>query len=155
MAALLAVDLGLKTGLALFGDDGRLRWYRSRHFGNHTALKRALPHLLRDGQDLAWIILEGGGALAQLWEQFATRSGVATRLVAAETWRRLLMYPREHRSGREAKRRAAALARRVIEWSEAPRPTALRHDTAEAILLGLWGVVDVGWLPAVPIELRH
>lgn len=30
MSALLAVDLGVKTGLALYGQDGRLLWYRSQ-----------------------------------------------------------------------------------------------------------------------------
>lgn len=155
MAALLAVDLGLKTGLALFGEDGRVRWYRSQHFGNSGALKRAAQHLLRDSPDLAWIFLEGGGTLADVWQHQAQRQNVATRLVAAETWRQALLYPREQRCGRDAKQRAAELARRVIAWSAAPRPTALRHDTAEAILLGLWGVIDVGWLPAVPAELRR
>jgi hypothetical protein len=29
---ILAVDLGLKTGIALFGDDGKLRLYRSKNF---------------------------------------------------------------------------------------------------------------------------
>ena len=37
---LLAVDLGLRTGLAAFGDDGRLRWYRSQHFGSTASLRR-------------------------------------------------------------------------------------------------------------------
>ena len=46
------------------------------------------------------------------------------------------------------------LARRVIEWSNAPRPTSLRHDAAEAILIGLWGVLQAGQLPRLPTELR-
>jgi hypothetical protein len=45
------------------------------------------------------------------------------------------------------------LARRVIAWSEARRPTSLRHDAAEAILTGLWGVLEVGWLDSLPEEL--
>ena len=47
-----------------------------------------------------------------------------------------------------------AAARRVIEWSGAPRPTSLRHDAPEAVLIGFWGVLEVGWLDAVPPELR-
>jgi len=56
---------------------------------------------------------------------------------------------------KEAKRtlRALLAARRVVEWSDAARPTSLRHDAAEAILIGLWGVIDVGWLPGVPKAL--
>ena len=34
-------------------------------------------------------------------------------------------------------------------------PTALRHDTAEAILLGLWAVVELGWLERIPPEVRR
>jgi hypothetical protein len=50
------------------------------------------------------------------------------------------------RSGTQAKDVADRLARRVIEWSAAARPTSLRHDAAEAILAGLWGVKELGWL---------
>ena len=76
---------------------------------------------------------------------------VPVRWVSAEQWRELLFYPREHRSGEIAKRRADDMARRVIEWSGARRPTSLRHDAAEAILVGLWGVLQVGWLRDLPV----
>ena len=46
MASLLAVDLGVRTGLACWGDDGRLRWYRSQNFGDAARLRRAIPALL-------------------------------------------------------------------------------------------------------------
>jgi hypothetical protein len=39
---LLAVDLGPRSGLALFGSEGRLRWYRSRNFGTQSRLKPAV-----------------------------------------------------------------------------------------------------------------
>jgi hypothetical protein len=73
--------------------------------------------------------------------------------VSAEEWRALFLLARDQRSGEQAKRIADGIARRVVEWSSAPRPTSLRHDAAEAILIGLWGVIDVGWLPAVPAAL--
>lgn len=40
--SLLAVDLGLRTGLALYGADGRLRWYRSQNYGSAERLRRAV-----------------------------------------------------------------------------------------------------------------
>ena len=46
VSSLLAVDLGLKTGLALYGEDGKLRWYRSKNFGTTARLKRAVYSLL-------------------------------------------------------------------------------------------------------------
>jgi len=153
-ATLLAVDLGLRTGLALYGGDGRLRWYRSRHFGTPAGLRRAVHRLLGELPDLAWIVLEGGGPLAEVWAREAQRRGVAVRRTCAEQWRAELLYPREHRNGTRAKRSAGELARRVIDWSDARRPTSLRHDAAEAILIGLWAVLEVGWLDAPPADMH-
>jgi hypothetical protein len=153
--SLLAVDLGVRTGLAVYGRDGRLRWYRSQNYGSAARLRRAVPSLLDGVAALAWVVVEGGGTLAAAWEREAVRRGAGVRQVGAEAWRQLLLHPREQRSGADAKRHADALARLVIEWSEAPRPTALRHDAAEAILVGLWGVLDVGWLDALPEPLRR
>ncbi len=155
MASLLAVDLGLHTGLAEFGSDGRLRWYRSRHFGSAGQLRRAVPGVLEDMRDLEWLYLEGGGPLADIWQRAAERRGLAARLLSAEDWRPQMMYPREQRGRPRAKHSATDLARGVIEWSGVRRPTSLRHDAAEAILIGLWGVLEVGWLEALPAEMRR
>jgi hypothetical protein len=155
MSSLLAVDLGLRTGLALFGSEGRLLWYRSQNFGTATRLRRAVHGLLHTLPDLAWLILEGGGNLAEIWTREAERRGIPVRRIAAERWRGELLYAREQRSGAQAKQHAAELARRIIEWSAAPRPTSLRHDAAEAIAIGFWGVLHVGWLEQIPEELRR
>ena len=149
---LLAVDLGVRTGLACYGPDGKLRWYRSHNFGSAVRLRRAVPALLEGITDL---IVEGGGALASAWGIEADARGICVMWVGAETWRAAFLYPREQRTGDMAKRRADALARRVIEWSGAPRPTSLRHDAAEAILVGLWGVLALGWLAGLPPGLVH
>lgn len=47
------------------------------------------------------------------------------------------------------------LTRGIIVGSGAAKPTSLKHDAAEAILLGLWAVLEVGWLVRVPAELRR
>ena len=65
----------------------------------------------------------------------------------------MFLLARDQRSGDQAKLMADGIARRIVEWSNAPRPTSLRHDAAEAVLIGLWGVIDVGWLPTVPTAL--
>jgi hypothetical protein len=154
-AGLLAVDLGLRSGLALYGPDGRLRWYRSQNFGTQTRLKRAVPSVLQTVEPLAWLVLEGGGPVADVWEREAARRALPVLRVSAQDWRARFLYAREQRSGGLAKEAADGLARRVIEWSGAPRPTSLRHDAAEAVLLGLWGVLEVGWLAQVPPEVRR
>ncbi len=151
---LLAIDLGVKTGLARYSQTGRLLSYGSRNFGTTARLRRAAGQLLAEDPGVTCLVLEGGGPLADIWQHAAEHLHIPVRIVPAERWRRLLLYPRQQRNGRQAKLQAGRLARRVISWSGAPQPTSLRHDAAEAILLGLWGVLELGWLPALPAELR-
>jgi hypothetical protein len=154
VSVLFAVDVGLRTGLALFGADGRLVSYRSQNFGTPARLKRAAFGLLLDLPDLRWLILEGGGQLADVWKRAGERRGVTVLQIGAERGRERLLYDRERRSGEAAKAHAGEFARRVIDWSDAPRPTSLRHDAAEAIVIGLWGVLEVGLLDELPNGLR-
>jgi hypothetical protein len=155
MPVLLAVDIGVKTGLALYGQDGRLRWYRSHNFGTAERLRRGVRNVLDPLPHLAWLVLEGGGALADIWIREATRRHIAIRQISAEAWRRQFLYAREQRSGAQAKESATELARRVITWSGARRPTSLRDDAAEAILIGLWGTLEIGWLVHLPEAVRR
>jgi hypothetical protein len=151
-SALLAVDLGLRTGLALYGQDGRLRWYRSQHYGTRTALRRGVHGLLDASPDLARLVLEGGGPIADIWVREAQRRGLSVRQISAEDWRATFFRPRDQHGRDRPKAIADDLARRVIAWSGAARPTSLRHDAAEAILIGLWGVLEAGWLDQMPVE---
>ncbi len=155
MASLLAVDLGVRTGLALYGRDGKLRWYRSRNFGTIQRLRRGVSAVLDGISDIALLVLEGGGDLAEISEREAAQRSLTIIKINAELWRKEFLYPREQRSGAEAKQKADLLARRVIVWSGVRKPTSLQHDAAEAILIGLWGVMDVGWLKSLPPELRR
>lgn len=155
VSVLLAVDIGVKTGLALYGQDGRLLWYRSQNFGTAERLRRGVQSVLDTLPHLAWLVLEGGGPLADIWMLAATRRHIPVRQISAEAWRRQFLYAREQRSGAQAKDRATALARLVITWSGARQPTSLRDDAAEAILIGLWGALEVGWLTYLPEVVRR
>lgn len=150
MPSLLAVDLGLRTGLALFGADGRLRWYRSQHFGTHAALRRGAHGLIGAEPDLTRLVLEGGGPIAHIWQQAARRRGVEACLLQADSWREQFFRAAQRDGRDQAKKTADRWARRIIAWSDAPRPTSLRHDAAEAIVIGLWGVIQAGWLAELP-----
>ena len=152
--ALLAVDLGLRTGLATFGGDGRLQTYASRNFGSRERLRRGAESTLHATGQVRWLVVEGDTALGAIWERAAARRGATAIRVPAERWRAALLHPSEQRSGAEAKRHADRLARLVISWSQLSRPTALRHDAAEAILAGLWGCLEVGLLDELPPTLR-
>lgn len=155
MGSLLAVDLGLKTGLALYNEQGRLCWYRSKNFGTATSLKRGVNTLLKSIPDLSFLVIEGGGTLALIWEREAKRRDIPVIQIRAEQWREKLLYPREQMTGLLAKHYADDQARKIINWSGTTRPSSLRHDTAEAIMIGLWAVIEVGWLEELPRELRR
>ncbi|HYQ93007.1 MAG TPA: hypothetical protein VES89_13275 [Candidatus Competibacteraceae bacterium] len=152
---LLAVDLGLRTGLALYSREGKLCWYRSTNFGKAERLRRGAPRVLAAIPNPAYLVLEGGGALADIWEREAERQGLDLLRIDAQVWRQRLLLPRECYDRTRLKEKAETLARAVIDWSDAPRPTSLRHDAAEAILIGLWGVLEVGWLEELPGALRR
>lgn len=154
MPSLLAVDLGLRTGLALYNSDGRLVWYRSKNFGTKGSLRRGVGTILDEIADLTYLVIEGGGSLAEIWEREAARRHLTTQLIHAPVWREQLLLPRQQQNAAKAKYYADQLARRVIEWSQISRPTALRHDAAEAILIGLWGVLHIGWLTQLPSDLK-
>lgn len=151
LQTLLAIDLGVRAGFALYGRDGRLIEYRSANFGSRGRMKQAAYGVLRATAGLAHVVAEGGSELGELWEKPAVKLGATFQLVHAETWREVLLLARQQRSGRDAKAHADTLARAVIQWSGAARPTSLRHDAAEAILVGLWGVLDLGWLGHNPL----
>ena len=147
---LLAVDAGLRAGFAVYRDDGRLESYRSTNFGAPKRLRSAVHRILREIDDLARVVVEGRGNLADPWIKEAERRGIPTLQVDAGTWRKALLLPRQRRTGATAKEEADELARRIIDWSGAPRPTSLRHDAAEAILVGFWGAMDAGWATELP-----
>ncbi len=148
---LLAVDMGLRTGLAVFGPDGRLVSYRSKHFGSLAELRRGVGTILKESPPLGWLWLEGGGDIATVWEKRCAHLGIDFRQVQASDWRRTLMLPRQQTSGEKAKKEAVQMARKVIDWSGASRPKGpLRHDAAEAILLGVHAAISVALLDAMP-----
>ena len=154
--ALLAVDLGLRTGFAAYGRDGRLVWTRSQNLGTRGRLKAAAAFFLADLDGLERLVLEGGGDLARLWATAGEKRGLRVRVIHAEVWRENLLLPRDRRTGADAKAAADTLARAVIAWSGAPAPKGpLRHDAAEAVGVGLWGVIDAGWLDGVPEAVRR
>ena len=134
---LLAVDLGLRLGWAAFGSAGRLLAYGSRHYGNRTVLWQAVPKILGDFPHLATLVLEGGGDLAVPWQKEGARRGVALKQVHSEAWRTSILTPTQRR---DPKASAEEVARTFIQRSGAKLPTSLRHDAAEAILVGAWAV---------------
>ncbi|WP_341252677.1 hypothetical protein [Euzebya pacifica] len=155
---LVGVDLGLRTGVAVYAPDARgvvrLRRYSSTHLGSRATLKRAAPRMLQEAAPIAEVVVEGDRAMGEIWAKAARRLGATTTEVSPERWRAVLLWPRDRTPSATAKKAAKDRAVQVIEWSRAaggpavpPAPTGpLRSDTADAIMIGLWGVVDRGWV---------
>jgi hypothetical protein len=150
MEHLLAIDVGIKTGMALFNPEGTLLWYRSRNYGNKQRLKQDIQNFFDHSPALSMVILEGGGDLAQLWKKECRRRSVPCRQIYAEEWRKDLFDPKEIRTGEQAKKEAIQLAREVIDRCRGPKPTSMIDDAAEAILVGYWGLSQVRRNTAAP-----
>ena len=91
---LLAVDLGMKAGLAWFGEDGRLLRCRTVHFPNRTVLKKAMPAIL-DELPLDFAVIEGGGPVAALWWKAVVKRDLPIIQTCAEAWREDILWLRE------------------------------------------------------------
>lgn len=133
----------------MFSRQGKLLRYRSTHFPDIGTLKRALPRVLQEAPGLAVLVCEGDRHLASVWSRHLPPD-TRTLWIAAEEWREHLLTPSERRDGPTAKATADRRAREVIAASNLPRPKSLRHDAAEAILIGLWATIQVGWLTHAP-----
>lgn len=153
----MAVDLGLWTGVAVFGpgQDGlvRLRTHGSTHLPSRAALRRAAPRIVADHAPVVEVVVEGDRDLAKVWERAARHHGAGLVRVSPEQWRERLLWPRERTPSTMAKAAARDRAAQVIAWSRAGRPDGpraptgrLRSDTADAIMVGLFGVVARGWV---------
>lgn len=143
---LLAVDLGLRLGLACFrapleGRAPALLWYRSQHLANVGVLKAAIPKILDDAQPLATLVVEGDRHLGDLFARLAEKRGARVHRVSPERWRQALLLSRQQRSGKDAKFAAHEVAKEAIDAGAAPKPkTPLNDDVAEAICIGVYGL---------------
>ena len=137
-AVLLAIDVGMKAGLAWFDDDGTLIRARSTRFANRATLKRALPSIWTELPGVRQVVLEGQGDIADIFRKSALRAALPVQQFSAEEWRKDMLLARERRTGRQAKATAESLAMRIAHESGKPPRCAYDDDAAEAVLFGLW-----------------
>ncbi len=138
--ALLAIDLGLRCGFAVFEVDGELLSYRSTHFPNRKALKDAAWGILKDIPNLVHVIVEGDKNLAEIWRKAAEKQGMSFEIVPPEVWRADMLTKNQRGDAQTAKANADRIALEIIEESDtAPAPKVeLTNDVCEAILIGAW-----------------
>ena len=149
-ARLLAVDLGVRTGFAAFDAAGRLLRVGSRNLGSRGSVRATAAGLRRDLGRVDVLVLEGDRTLAGAWQREFGPRGTEVVLVEAEWWRRALLHPRERRDAASAKAAAGELARAAVVHLGGTAPPTLRHDAAEAVLIGVWGLRTLGWISAWP-----
>lgn len=142
---LLAVDAGLRTGLALVDGAGRLVWCRSHNLGSAVRLKKAAARILYELADLEYVVVEGGGSLTDIWVHAATRRGLPCRVIQAQDWREDFLLPREMASGSKAKAAARRFVSTIVRGEGWTSPTLPGHDAAEAALIGIWMAARLGW----------
>jgi len=152
---LLAVDLGVKTGLAFWTSEGHLKWYRSQNYGSKERLGRAVFQVLHSVEQPAMLVLEGGGRLADLWADIAQRTGWPTEVLHAEEWRSHLINQSELNSATSLKDISVYYAKRAAVWGRHPVAGKLNHNTAEAILAGLWVLIKNGFSGNLPWLLPY
>lgn len=150
MGALLAVDAGVRTGLALLDRDGRLLWCRSHNLGTTARLKKAAARVLFELPHLQFLVVEGGGQTANIWQHAADKRNLPCRIIQAQDWREQFLLPRQRVSGQKAKAAACALVATILRREGWSSPTTPGHDAAEAALIGLWTAVQLGWR-AMPV----
>ena len=139
---LLAVDAGLHCGYAMFDlSSAELLWYRSHNYGMQARLRRGAATLIDQELPIAAIVIEGGGTVAEPWIKTAQYNRIPVFQIHAAQWRTDVLHAREQRSGAQAKKAAQQHAQaRMTHAKTGYHYNQVRHDAAEAILIGEWAL---------------
>ena len=173
---LLAVDLGLRTGFALYNDEGQLLTYENVEFGSPQELEEGALHRIREWEAqfkplpnekdakptarISHIAIEGADVeLRQVWREICSQSdsddntdhAAAPRqllLVRPEEWRADLLSSKEKRSGQKSKEAARLIARQVVaDFGVCGiHQGKFPTDVAEAVCLGYHVSRRLGWI---------
>lgn len=141
----MAVDLGLRTGLAVWQRDGTLRTWRQLRYPSRRALRSGLPAVCRVLPPITLLVTEGDASLGGLWRLALGLAEADHWQVQAHDWRSGLFDEPAIRTTRRAKRSAWELAKTLASRHGARGAPHLRHDVAEAICLGFWAGMQRGW----------
>jgi hypothetical protein len=169
---LLAVDLGLKSGVALFNKQGQLLRYE-QHLFNKDKLNEEIKTIVEgwesdvqksdiipsNGEQL-WsvtkIAVEGGDvAIFNAWDSAA--KDVSISRVSPEEWRFHLLSEKERTSGATSKAAARLIARQVVSdfGIMGNHKGKFKTDVAEAVVLGFYVCKKLGWISRDPTVRRY
>jgi Icc-related predicted phosphoesterase len=168
---LLAVDLGLRTGVSLYNDIGKLIRYENFHFDSADDLKNAANRILHEWEadasssstsqtwSITRIAIEGGDPpLREAWHQ-ASNGKQALLHVKPEEWRADLLTGKEKLNGENAKAASRLIARQIVaDYGDAAlelHDGKFQTDMAESVLLGLHVARRLGWMPTRDPPVRR
>ena len=139
---LLAIDLGLHFAWALYTLDAQLIGYSSHHCPHYRSLKGFAALMLRRLPIHSYVYIEGGGTLLKAWSKPCTSYQHHLVQLHAKEWRDdvFTTFHSPNLSSKEAKKQAIHRASSVIKTASHKGHHTLRHDSAEAVLLGWWAL---------------
>ena len=160
---ILAVDVGLRSGFAHYAADGRVTHFGAAQYTNTSQFRARSRDVLLEARPGAvtktHLVLEGPPDLLRAWEDVVEELDEEPALVwqvGPGEWREELLLPRERASGHKAKAAARLIARQIIRrfGLGVESPVSMNTDAAEAVLIGYYACLKLGWLPATktPIE---
>ena len=158
---LVAVDLGLRTGLALYSDDGRLLEYEHAIFESEEGLQASCVKLMADWEakyqshgdksyHITHVAIEGADvALRSVWRSIVEDVlHCQMLLVKPEEWRSDLLLAKEQTSGEAAKEASRLIARQLVaDYGGMLHEGKFPTDVAEAVLLGYHVSRRLAWIP--------
>ena len=157
---LVALDLGLRFGWAFYTQRGTLIGYGSHHCSGRVQLKKCAYTLIQTLPPESELWIEGGGALLKFWTKPAVKRNLVIHTFHAHQWRKICFDLHSSTlsslSSKEAKLKAIEKAKNLIELQsqqnqkrhlqKIKKTSTLRHDTAEAILMGWWALLQTEWI---------
>lgn len=165
---LIAVDLGLRTGVSMFDDTGRLVRYENFHLDSVDHLRDTAKALLDEWEldmnrhantlnneqkmfKVTHVAIEGSDPpLADAWRQ-ACNGQRSLLFVKPEEWRGDLLTKEEIISGESSKAASRRMAEQIVaEYGASNTKNDCRDfqtDMAESILLGLHVTRRLSWGP--------
>lgn len=143
---LLAIDLGLRLGWSCYQNNGHLIAYGSHHCGQAKKLNALSYKALKALPVGSHIVIEGNGHLLKYWSKNASKFDLELSIIAAEEWRSTCLSLHDRQDGKHAKNAALKIAQKLIRATSLHGAVTLRHDTAEACLIGWWGLHHLGWI---------
>lgn len=154
---LMAIDLGLNTGISLFSHDGRLLKYTQHSSASPEALRDDMSALMNDwetwannqasNQTITRVAVEGADVvLRNIWRDLADDKFLL--FVKPEQWRSELLIDKEKTSRTNLKSAARAIAKQIIAdyGTDGPHQGKIQTDVADSVCTGFYVARRLGWI---------